>query len=200
MKNRLVNSPAGPGLQTFQVAGRSIAFTPTIEQIPFGHIRENQSAATLMLDCDGTIARHNDPEIDPIANDTLLQAFSEGVISKLVLISNNSKQLTERRARNLHVDPDALYTPSRLFDIKPSPRMIKRAMDYCGVEQSDVLAIGDGITDAIAYTRAGVDSVIVHPYDTCEARGYPFRSSVRRASNFILKSAGVSRCPEVARL
>jgi|AntRauTorcE11897_2_1112592.scaffolds.fasta_scaffold00047_20 predicted HAD superfamily phosphohydrolase YqeG len=199
MKTSTANRGSFVELQTFQFGDRRIRFSPTIEQIPFSQVMEGQVNTTLVLDCDGTIARHNDPNVDPVVNDVLLQLFSEGVFRKLILISNNSKYLTQQRARNLHVVPDAMYTPSKLVERKPSSRMINAAMNDCGVDPANVLAVGDGITDAIAYTRAGVDSAIVHPYGTCESKGYPLRQSVRKASNFILKSLGVNRCPDVAR-
>ncbi len=195
-QSSLVSSRRPPvaSLETLHVFGRSVSFSSSIEDIPFESILESKKNAMLVLDCDGTIARHDDPEIDPLANQAIFDEFSRGLISSLVLISNNrNESLMRARARNMLVPPDTLYMPRKYSEIKPRPYMILQAMyDHAKLPQQSV-AVGDGITDAIAYGMAGIRSIIVQPYGVDEARGYPFRSMVRSASNAVLRWAGVNR-------
>lgn len=179
-------------LKQINLAGYAVQFAPSVADIPFEQITDSIEQGLLILDCDGTISRHNSPDIQPSADTAIFDAFSRNVFSALVLVSNNrNMSLMHSRARNLRVQPDEVYTPRSIRHIKPASFMIMQAMDEHGFCPDSSVAVGDGVTDVIAYSRAAVPNVLVQPFAASEARGYPLRPLVQRASSFVLQCSGM---------
>lgn len=188
----ILSSAEAHPLERMTLAGHTIRYAPSVADIPFDQLSKARGEGMLILDCDGTISRHNSPDIQPSSDKAIFDAFSHEIFSTLVLVSNNpNRSLMHARAKNLRVQPDEVYTPRRFREIKPASFMIRQAMDDHGFCPDTSVAVGDGVTDFIAYTRAAVPSVLVRPFSANEAKGYPLRPLVRRATNFLFRCHGL---------
>jgi predicted HAD superfamily phosphohydrolase YqeG len=165
-------------LLSYKVGRSVLSFYDDIQNIPFESLH-NEGKSLVILDGDSTIAPHGEHRVDPTSADTLLSAVDAGLVERLALVSNNSDtKLSLRRADQLDIPRELVFTPKRLKDVKPMPTLIKRAIKEAGAEPSQTVSVGDGITDAAASVLAGVDFMHTRHYGV-EVAGYPGRATVR---------------------
>ncbi|CAN5609846.1 hypothetical protein BH23PAT2_BH23PAT2_09700 [soil metagenome] len=157
----------------------SVLFCNGIENMPFEAMRQG-GKNNLILDGDGTVGRHGDARVDPLAIGALIRARQQGYVTNVAYVSNNpDKDLAEIRAEQLGIIPELTLTPNTLRHRKPGRYMIELALKRLDQPPSSVVGVGDGLTDLYAYYTAGIDGVHVHKFGHQEARGYPGRPTIR---------------------
>lgn len=85
------------------------------------------------------------------------------------IVSNNSEQAVrtflDRYGWASHVAAFSCRTPEDAARLKPSPFLIKRALDALDLAPSDALFIGDTLSDVQAATEAGVRILALAKHD-----------------------------------
>jgi HAD superfamily hydrolase (TIGR01662 family) len=147
--------------------------------VDFTEVAERvQGYDCVIFDCDSTLFPHGRAEPHKQGFQLVRQLQQQGV--RVVMASNNhGADLMQQRAEVLGLDADHCYIATSAMEKKPLPTMIDRIVDDFDLLPSQVAAVGDGLTDMIAYWRAGVLPVLIQPYPPGDARGIAGRALLR---------------------
>lgn len=150
------------------------------------HLPKGSTNPGIIFDADDTLAPHDSPKLFDRVLEMLVTLESSGI--PFVVVSNNrDRELARQRAEALGITEERYIIPEGILDMKPSPRMVRRAINTLGGKTCDVLAVGDGMTDTIAYRLAGVAMENIRTlHGIHEPLGYPGRAKVRRAWYWLL--------------
>lgn len=142
------------------------------------HEYAQQGIRLIVSDVDSTLTDGHEGSVCPDAL-RMMQGVHEAGLRMALVTNNTDKVYVAGVAEKLEVAPELTFTPESLLDHKPSPAMASRAIQRAGVPKEEVLSIGDGVTDIVAFFAAGVRrNRIVLPRPE-EVGGYPLRSELR---------------------
>ena len=151
----------------------------TVEALNFQQHHEELGVRLLIIDGDNTIFPHGE-EAAPVSTAQKLHDIREqGYVEEIALVSNNP-DLDLARSRGEAIDVDTVAVPTSITDMKPGSALINRAITERGARPEISIGVGDGVTDYLAYLRAGIPTALVDGYGPQDARGYPMRSTLRR--------------------
>lgn len=116
-----------------------------------------QGITCILLDVDSTVAPWLGSTITPEMAHKLAQARKVG-ITHIGLVTNSRQKAAERIADIAQqCGADGYFLPGRLKERKPSPSLIRKALEQFGVKPEQAAMAGDKYTaDVLAAKRAGL--------------------------------------------
>ena len=130
-----------------------------IYRIPPGYF-EDRGIRGVVFDIDNTLAPNGSPQPDARAARYLESLQSRGL--KLCILSNNSRERVERFCGESGL-------PFVYKSGKPKKRAFQAALDLMELPPEQTAMVGDQIfTDILGGNRAGLDTVLVLPFDRNE--------------------------------
>ncbi len=125
------------------------AYDVTVESL------QKEKIKAVFVDLDNTLIAWNNPDGTPEMRQWLHELRDAGI--RVVVVSNNNYERVKKAVEKFGIDFESRA-------MKPFTRGIKRAMKRFGIQQNEVVMIGDQLmTDIRAAKRAGIRSILVKP-------------------------------------
>lgn len=132
----------------------------------------------VVSDVDSTLTDGHEGSVCSDADEMVHGAYGAGM--RVAVVSNNpDRRFVFGVAERLGVTTELTFSPQSMLERKPSLLMIKRAINQAGVLSHEALGIGDGMTDMVAFSAAGIRHSRLQLARPEEVGGYPLRSEVR---------------------
>ncbi len=151
--------------------------------LPSSELLAEHKAAGVKLvvsDIDATLTNSHAGELSPQAKH-FADTIEQNDLQLILVTNNNNTDFVYSIAEDLSVPEERVFRPSSVFEHKPTPIMVRRAMHSLDVSPEKTFAVGDGGTDVISFLASGIRKASVCLNSPNAANGYPFRRYVRSA-------------------
>ncbi len=149
---------------------------------------KNDGIECVLFDIEGTIAPWNTSDVSK----EIITHVAAANMPAICIVSNISKKHAERVSQIADKLGAKTYCfPETKKQRKPSPYMILKCLEACGVDPEKAVMVGDKLFDVLAAKRAGLRTV--YWVDRLGLQDHWFDRYIYRRLEPILKSRLVSR-------